>query len=934
MDESSRQKGETKTQSPKEGTPFAAPSISLPKGGGAIRGMGEKFAANPVTGTGSMTVPIATSPGRSGFGPQLALSYDSGAGNGPFGFGWSLSLPSITRKTDKGLPQYLDGEESDVFILSGAEDLVPVLRNDGQKDEDHTTAPGFSIHRYRPRLEGLFARIERWTNVSTGEAHWRSISKDNITTLYGKDNNARIFDPADSDPIHPTRIFTWLICESYDDKGNALVYTYKAEDDKGIDIGAAHERNRLTNKHFTQRYLKRIQYGNRTPRHANEDLSQRDDWMFEVVLDYGEHYDADAQGQPTFVDIVGEARAWLPVRADAFSTCRAGFEVRTSRLCRRVLMFHHFPAAGAVGLDEPVVGKNCLVRATEFSHEETRIASYLTAATQASFRRQGVGYVRRALPPLQFVYSTAEIQAELKTVDAASLENVPYGIDGVHYQFVDLYGEGVSGVLTDQDGAWFYKRNFSPLTLKTAREKNGHDVAQSEARFAPIERVGRKPAPGNVGGGQQVMDLGGDGQNDLVQFAPPLAGYFPQDTDGEWQPFVPFRHQPNLDWNDPNLRHVELTGDGHADVLITQEGRLEWYRSLAKEGFEPAMFVTPPLDDEQGPRLIFADGTQSVYLADMNGDGLTDLVRIGNGNVCYWPSLGYGRFGAKVTMSHAPRFDYPDQFDQQRIRLADIDGSGVADILYIGRDAITVYLNESGNSWADGQTITAFPRVDNLASVQTMDLLGNGTACLVWSSPLSGDARQPMRYVDLMGGQKPHLLVRTINNLGAETRVQYAPSTKFYLNDKLAGKPWITKLPFPVHCVEKVTVTDKWRETTFSSTYSYHHGYFDGIEREFRGFGRVEQLDTESYGEFATGNTASPYITDDKTLYQPPVKTVTWYHTGAALDREHILSQFEHEYFPRWFEALVVLENNNGYLTQLSVEGMPLFRSLRESRHV
>jgi len=103
------------------------PAISLPKGGGAIRGIGEKFATNPVTGTGSMTVPIATSPGRSGFGPQLSLSYDSGAGNGPFGFGWSLSLPSITHKTDKGLPKYQDVEESDVFILSGAEDLVPIL---------------------------------------------------------------------------------------------------------------------------------------------------------------------------------------------------------------------------------------------------------------------------------------------------------------------------------------------------------------------------------------------------------------------------------------------------------------------------------------------------------------------------------------------------------------------------------------------------------------------------------------------------------------------------------------------------------------------------------------------------------------------------------------------------------------------------------------
>src|SRR5579884_514349 len=109
--------------------PVAAPTLSLPKGGGAIRGIGEKFAVNPVTGTGSMSVPIATSPGRSGFGPQLSLSYDSASGNGPFGFGWSLSIPAITRKTDKGLPQYCDAEESDVFVLSGAEDLVPVLED-------------------------------------------------------------------------------------------------------------------------------------------------------------------------------------------------------------------------------------------------------------------------------------------------------------------------------------------------------------------------------------------------------------------------------------------------------------------------------------------------------------------------------------------------------------------------------------------------------------------------------------------------------------------------------------------------------------------------------------------------------------------------------------------------------------------------------------
>ena len=48
-------------ETPQNSFQITPPAISLPKGGGAIRGMGEKFAANPVTGTGSMSVPIATS---------------------------------------------------------------------------------------------------------------------------------------------------------------------------------------------------------------------------------------------------------------------------------------------------------------------------------------------------------------------------------------------------------------------------------------------------------------------------------------------------------------------------------------------------------------------------------------------------------------------------------------------------------------------------------------------------------------------------------------------------------------------------------------------------------------------------------------------------------------------------------------------------------
>ena len=855
----------------------AIPSISLPKGGGAIRGIGEKFAANPVTGTGSLSVPIFTTPGRSGFGPQLSLSYDSGSGNGPFGFGWSLSIPSITRKTDKGLPKYQDADESDVFILSGAEDLVPVFKKDddgkwilddeGNLKMDEEERDGYMVRRYRPRIEGLFARIERWTKTTSGEMHWRSISKDNITTLYGKTEGSRIADLMDTN-----KIFSWLICESYDDKGNAIYYKYKAENPQNVDLSSVNERNRISKFPSTNRYLKRIKYGNKTPRLPNEDLSQRDDWMFEVVFDYGEHYTEDEQGQPTDVFINDDQCTWK-VRQDPFSVYRAGFEVRTYRLCQRVLMFHHF--SDELGIED------YLVRSTEFVYDESTLASFITKATQSGYVRGTDGtYLKKSLPPLEFEYSQATIQEDIEEIDSKSLENLPYGLDGARYQWVDIDGEGLSGILTEQAGAWFYKPN------------------QGGGKFGPLQVLTEKPSLANLSGGrQQLMDLAGDGQLDLVELSGPVSGFYERTHDCHWEQFTPFISLPNVDWNDPNLKFVDLTGDGHADILITEDQAFTWYLSLAEEGFSPNEKVYQALDEEVGPRLVFADGTQSIYLADLSGDGLTDLTRIRNGEVCYWPNLGYGRFGAKVTMDNSPWFDHSDLFNQQRIRLADIDGSGTTDIIYLGSNGVNIYFNQSGNEWSEVRTLTQFPHVDNLTSVLVADLFGNGTACLVWSSPLPGDAQQQMRYIDLMGGQKPHLLVSSKNNMGAETQVYYTASTKFYLEDQKAGKPWITRIPFPVHVVERVETHDYISGNLFVTSYSYHHGYFDGIEREFRGFGMVEQWDTEEYGTSDTSESTEITTNSEMAFKVPPVHTKTWFHTGAFLRGEEISRRLAYEYF-------------------------------------
>ena len=873
-------------------SPFAPPQVALPKGGGAIRGIGEKFQANAATGTGKLTIPLAVSPGRSGFGPELMLSYDSGAGNGVFGIGWSLSLPSITRKTDKGLPKYRRRElqECDAFTLSGAEDLVPVLIRDeqGQWIDDELLLDGYRVKRYRPRIEGLFARIERWTRIEDGDEHWRSISRENRLSVYGRDEHSRIFDPENH-----RHVFSWLICETYDDKGNAIAYEYVAENAQGVDLERVSELNRSRTEN---RYLKRVQYGNRRPllqdiskcafrsSHLERRPLDTAEWMFEVVFDYGEghiHPDPNDDDGREWVrsSIEPPSDCEWPVRKDPFSKYRSRFEVRTYRLCHRVLMFHHFPEEHGT--------PDYLVRSTEFAYRQKAAGSFITHVTQSGYVRRPDGrYLKKSLPALEMEYSSSPLEGEqfkhyqVKEVDLHSLQNLPAGIDGDKYKWIDLDGEGISGVLSEEGTGWYYKPN------------------QGHGHFGSTALVANKPSLAELNRGkQQLLDIAGDGSLNLVQFDASAPGFFERTMKEGWGSFRAFRNLPVLDWKNPNLRFVDVTGDGIADLLITEDDALLWHASLLDEGFGPAIRVAVPTDERRGPHAIFADGVQSIYLADMSGDGLSDLVRIRNGEVCYWPNLGYGVFGHKVVMDDAPWFEDDDLFEQSRIKLADTDGSGTTDIIYLGKHGIEIYLNEAGNGWSEARALGEFAPVTPQTSVSIVDFLGRGTSCLLWSSTLPGDSRQSLRYLDLMDGQKPHLLVKVRNNLGAETQIEYASSTEFYLADKAAGKPWITRLPFPVQVVKRVETYDYVSRNRFVSSYAYHHGFFDSVEREFRGFGMVEQLDTEEFASLSKSEVfpAGENVCGNSNV--PPVLTKTWFHTGVFLGNRRVSRHLAHEYY-------------------------------------
>ncbi|MCP4416780.1 MAG: hypothetical protein GY805_09165 [Chloroflexi bacterium] len=814
--------------------------LTIPKGGGAIEGIGQTFEANLFTGSATLSIPISTTPCR-GFEPHLSLQYSSGAGNGPFGLGFSLSPPRIARKTSKGQPRY---DNDDSFIWFG-DDIVPV---DGSTTYYPNQAqPQYKVVQYRSRTDTSFARIEHWLDLTSNEIYWRITDKNNVTDVFGKSNNARIVNPIDNG-----QVFAWLLEESFDAKGNRIVYVYKGEDGKNkkgetIAETAVYEQNRTQT---AQKYIERVKYGPYTA----STKADSDDWRFEIVFDYGEYTIAPTNANPY------KATDRWSVREDSFSDYKAGFEIRTHRLCRNIMVFHRFTEI--FGAD-PI-----LVSATSFDYDENKNISRLLSVTHSGYRYQAsAAYDSQSLPPLTFGYTP--FQPEGRSFETLILQENDRFVSGLdappHYMLVDLYGEGIPGIL--------FNDNKTILYAEPRRGQNGDGAVQ----YSSPQPVPSFPLPRNPEGRQHLLtDLTGNGHMDLVVSTPTMAGFYECQADRSWLAFQPFDSFPT-NFTDSNNNFLDVTGDGRTDVVHVEQTAVTSYQSKGKLGFQ-APHITPKENGLPWPHNF--SETEAIRFADIMGTGTQHMVHIRSGSVTCWPNLGYGRFGRKVTLGNAPHFG--DHVNVDRIFLADIDGSGTADLAIVYPHSVEIYLNQSGNAFAATPITIPLPiPYDQITQIQFADVQGNGAQCLV----ISQNQPEPRHwYYNFGQGQKPYLINQLNDNMGRETEITYASSTEFYLTDKMSGHKWLTTLPFPVQVVKQIKHIDQISKTSLVSSFHYAHGHYDSIDREFRGFGRVEQIDAESFQGIAHYQT-------------PPILTKTWFHTGAWQNELNLHTAYQKEYY-------------------------------------
>jgi YD repeat-containing protein len=214
------------------------------------------------------------------------------------------------------------------------------------------------------------------------------------------------------------------------------------------------------------------------------------------------------------------------------------------------------------------------------------------------------------------------------------------------------------------------------------------------------------------------------------------------------------------------------------------------------------------------PWPLAAIDVRNLRLADLNRDGLIDLVRFTAGHVLYFPGYADGTF-----------------------------------------------------TWF-GRHVARPEQADADVTVAITDANGNGSQDIVWSSP------RGMWVLDLAGATSAGMLERIDNGLGKVVSVRYEPSAQLAVDSEVARQPWQRNLPTSVPVPVELTVDLSDGSPLRIIHYGVRDGFWDGQERRFGGFleGREATSATDAADVWAQVTTFHEGVGDDRVLRGKPIR--------------------------------------------------------------
>jgi RHS repeat-associated protein len=871
--------------------------LSLPSGPGSIEGLGKSFQPQINTGTATYGIPMKLPPGTAGFAPGVELSYNSGSGNSAFGQSWNCTPAlCIERQTDKGFPRYRDTDNPsmlrDVFLFHG-EELVPLT--DGTFRCKNET----EFRRFTP-IFSQGAGVDSWlVEDRDGTKHWLGRYLGNAPNG-GDSRVANPLPPQDGLGFRTPSEQTFLWCEdaAQDVNGNRIEFDYATDGSSPGEL-----------------YIDQIRY-----------FAASNSANYHLIKFY------------------------YQTRSDQFSDNRPGFPRVTAMRCREIgigsfydgqihpvrsYVLSYSPADGALGdLDS---GLPLLQKRVNLG------LSYLHALTEYDSSRGlgGLGPTGNPFPPMRFTYSGFYMQTpptnvlqeltplayrlrpeESNPLVAGPVQGMlvqssnPDGngttslifdalLENAEVQFADMNGDGLPDILntkTDQDNPLYrVAYNYGNGIFRTSIS-----VSNSPSSISLADNTGANTVT--------LTDMNGDGIIDLVQIVANANGpvtriytnlYDPAKSGGP----TGFASSPSPDaatpldllLSAPNVRQIDLNFDKRPDVLVCNEQGMLGYRSelgggwtdlgtlnwsqAPGDGLIPDTYSFSRIDSPLAER-----SNPLVFLSDMNGDRLLDLVQIvisadGQAVVNYRPMIGTRQWGSELTFQFATTNGAPsgtaailpmpgllaDPVNPQNnwgsIQLMDVNGDGLTDVVYVQQNqSISVFFNCAGKALLGPYQLVGTPSYTPYDTsyptiLRTLDINGNGSTDLVFYQPNGGKDGVSLRYLDFISGQKPGLLQVIDNGIGRRTFIRYRASTDDLIRARVSGHPWLTTTPNPLWVVSGMVddigldLNGDGQPDEYATSFDYRDAYYDGFEHQFRGFAYAQKI---SWGDDVDSSTGLP----------------------------------------------------------------------------
>lgn len=655
---------------------------SLPEGPGSVNGFADNADVGVATGAMSYTLPFDLPEGFPSATPGLALAYNSNGGNGPFGMGWDIAIPSIERGTVMGLPVYTT---ADAFFANGSDQLVRV---------DSGADP--ATFEYRARFEGSFVRY-RWHAPAMAMAsgdYWTAELPDGTIQYYGADSTGAVDTLAREEDTRGT--FRYRIVESADPFGHRVHYTWKEPVPASIS-GRAMES-------VVRPVLASIEYAFKadgTPRHK-------------VTFDY-------------------------EVRPDIVSDCKAGFCVYLDQRTTAINVFTNATKIRSYELaydPTPVASPLTRLRGMKTRGKDGTV---LPAAFSFDYT-QALGVDCKAndcgMPTLTSIggdaLGTDVKNGQLSLVDING-DALPDGLwtdpaSGTHTFFISqLVGgkqtfvkkqsalTGISGFmlggaghtqLVDIDGDGFV--DLVDLTQnKLLRNRGTGDWTGIESITAGAGSA--QVATQQIGGGEltdsvfndddvvpgymRFLDVDNDKVSDLIQATVGNTPLYYRNLGAKGfaagVPLAPIVPGNAFGFDNNGTQLADINGDGLQDavwVIPGSPGQMAYVLNLGNGAFSKTQLGFAL------PAAIDASAVNRISFEDLNGDDLNDVVLVASTTLSYAININGAQFGTWQTLTSVGGTALPDANVQTPL-YADMNGNGSTDVVWFSADGHVQYVD-------------------------------------------------------------------------------------------------------------------------------------------------------------------------------------------------------------------------------------------------